>query len=128
MSISYPVSIFFTVSEKDFKIQKQHNPENLRNRCDFCKSPQPRYKPNPKIQDVSPELKYLSHKQCLPGCFATNSSTIVKNATLITGTQERVQITNDTECEVYAPRENNPQSPKDSGKLASKSFEQGKKS
>ena len=122
------MSIFFAVSEKDFKIQKQHNPENLRNRCDFCKSPQPRYKPNPKIQDVSPELKYLSHKQCLPGCFATNSNTIVERVTLITGKQESVSITNDIECEVYAPRGNNPQPPKDSGKSISKSFEQGNKS
>ena len=116
------------MSEKDFKIQKQHNPENLRNRCDFCKSPQPRYKRHPKIQDVRPQHKYLSYKQCLPGCFATNSNTIVERVTLITGKQESVSITNDIECEVYAPRENNPQSPKDSGKLASKSFEQGKKS
>ena len=128
MSISYPVSIFFTVSEKDFKNQKQHNPENLRNRCDFCKSPQPRYKPHPKIQEVSPELKYLSHKQCLPGCFATNSNTIVEHFPLITGKQERVEITNDIECEVYAPRENNSQPSNCSGKLASKTFEQGKKS
>ena len=130
MSISYPVSIFFTVSKKDFKIQKQHNPENLRNRSDFCKSPQPRYKRHPKIQDVFPQHKYLSYKQCLPGCFATNSNTTVKHFPLITGTHKsvHVNITNDTECEVYAPRENNSQPSNCSGKLASKSFKQGKKS
>ena len=129
MSISHPGSIFFTVSKKNFKIQKQHNPENLRNRCDFCKSPQPRYKPHPKIRVVFPQHKYLSYKQCLPGCFATNSNTTVEHFPLITGgKQERVEITNDIECEVYAPRKIVQNPPKGLKKSANKSFGKGKKS
>ena len=122
------MSIFLTDSE-EFKSQRLRNPENLRNRCDFCKSPQPRYKDHLHTNSTFSESKYLLQTQCLPGCFATTVNTTnveVGHPSAILG-REVVSIQDDIECDVYAPRENNIEPPKALRSSASKLFEQGKK-
>lgn len=85
-----------------FRNKSHKNPENLRNRCDFCEHPQPRYKPHPNINDILPEFKYLLHKQCLPGCFAvqSNTTTETNNGNLMVN----VVVTDDIQCEDYNRR------------------------
>ena len=77
---------------------------------------------------------YLPYKQCLPGCFAVNSSTATINTTLTTDTNEYVNITSDIQCEVYSHAQvvagRKPEALKDStktpGHFIHKSLEQGK--
>ena len=120
------MSIFLTDSE-EFKSQRLRNPENLRNRCDFCKSPQPRYKAHLHTDSTFSKSKYLLQTQCLPGCFATTVNTTNVEVGHTSQNSKVVSIQDDIECDVYAPRENNLEPPKALGSSASKLFEQGKK-
>ena len=126
------VYIFFTVKEAYFRNNSHKNPENLRNRCNFCEQPQPRYKPHPNISDISvvmPEFKYLPHNKCLPGCFAVQSKTTKKMTHDVNGGVYEVLITNDTQCKDYSSRGKS-NSLKATGNTVgdstSKSFGQGK--
>ena len=97
--------IFFTVQEEYFRNNSHKNPENLRNRCNFCEHPQPRYVPHPNISLALPEFKYLLHKKCLPGCFAVQSEKHQKVETHdVSSVVHKVSITNDTQCEDYSSR------------------------
>ena len=126
------VYIFFTVQEEYFRNNRHKNPENLRNRCNFCEHPQPRYKPHPNITLVLPEFKYLLHKKCLPGCFAVQSKTTKKMTHDGNTLKINVSITNDMECEGYSSRDvggkSNPLKATGNtvGDSTSKSFGQGK--
>ena len=52
------MNISFRVVSEDYFVSKRHNnPENLRNRCDFCKRPQPRYKSHPNKHVILPKYK-----------------------------------------------------------------------
>ena len=124
------VYIFFTVQEEYFRNNSHKNPENLRNRCNFCEHPQPRYEPHPEISLALPQFKYLLHKKCLPGCFAVQSKT-TKKMTHDGNKKIYVSITNDTQCEDYSSRVGGKSSSLKAtgntfGDSTSKSFEQGK--
>ena len=92
------------MKEAYFRSNRHKNPENLRNRCNFCESPQPRYKPHPNISFVKPEFKYLLHEKCLPGCFAVKSETTEKMTHDVNGGVYEVLITHDTQCKDYSSR------------------------
>lgn len=95
----------FAVSEDYFRRKRQNNPENLRNRCDFCKSPQPRYKPHPNIKYALLIFKYMPYTKCLPGCFAVKSSTVMRLTYYYFGFTENVSMSSDMQCETYDSRD-----------------------
>ena len=64
----------FNISD-DFKNKSKNNPPNLFRQCDYCNSPQPRYKLHPDHQVAFSDHKYLEFKQCLPGCVANSNKT-----------------------------------------------------
>ena len=92
------------MQEEYFRNNSHKNPENLRNRCNFCEHPQPRYEPHPEISLALPQFKYLLHKKCLPGCFAVQSETTKKMTHDGNEGKVYVSITNDTQCEDYSSR------------------------
>ena len=121
------------MQEAYFRNKSHKNPENLRNRCNFCEHPQPKYEPHPNITFVKPEFKYLLHKKCLPGCFAVQSETTKKIITYdVNDMVYEVPITNDIQCEDYSSRDvggkSNPLKATGNtvGDSTSKSFGQGK--
>ena len=98
------MNISFRLVSEDYFVSKCHNnPENLRNRCDFCKRPQPRYKSHPNKHVILPKYKYLPYTKCLPGCFAVNSSKIEVQTFLPqrADTPINITVTSDTQCEAY---------------------------
>ena len=92
------------MQEEYFRNNSHKNPENLRNRCNFCEHPQPRYKPHPNISFVKAEFMYLPHNKCLPGCFAVQSETTKKMTHDVNTCKINVSITNDIQCEDYSSR------------------------
>ena len=119
------------MQEAYFRNNRHKNPENLRNRCNFCEHPQPRYKPHPNITLSLPEFKYLLHNKCLPGCFAVQSKTTEKITYYGYTGKVNVSITNDTQCEDYSSRVGGKSSSLKAtgntfGDSTSKSFGQGK--
>ena len=121
---------------KDYFMSKRYNnPENLRNRCDFCERPQPRYKSHDK-QDILPKYKYLLYTKCLPGCFAVNSSRVAYQTFLAHRPDKpfSISVTNDTQCEAYDSQKHDisnkiPLTGQTGYSEASgKTFDQGKKS
>ena len=103
------------MSETEFKTKAMNNPLNLFSQCNYCDSPQERYKLHPNHQQASPEYKYLEFKRCLPGCVA-NSSELNKKTELQNGNGSLVNVTNDTSCLPFHPSPANNVSKPNSGK------------
>ena len=75
---------------------------NLFSQCNYCDSPQPRYKLHPNHSEAYPGDKYLKFKQCLPGCV-TNSREFNKTIELQNGNSSLVNVTNDISCLPFDP-------------------------
>ena len=94
--------VVFNISD-DFKNKSKENPANLFRQCDYCNSPQPRYKLHPNHEKAKPDFKYLKFEQCLPGCMVNLYKTL-KDVTYLTTSeskQEIVSLTSDVSCEAY---------------------------
>ena len=102
---------FLEVSIIDFNYKYKKNPPNLLKKCNYCNSPQPRYKLHPDHQEAFPEFKYLAYKQCLPGCVVTSSKPFNMSTSMQNENSLNVPLTNDTSCVAYdVPSLQNPSS------------------
>ena len=89
--------IFSVVLKKEFERKSKNNPLNLFRQCNYCNSPQPRYKLHPHHLVAFPEYKYLAFYQCLPGCV--NLHKLDERKTYLMNNSSRiVNVTNDTSC------------------------------
>ena len=96
--------IFSVVLKKEFERKSKNNPLNLFRQCNYCNSPQPRYKLHPYHSVAFPEYKYLAFYQCLPGCV--NLHKVDEKKTYFTNNKGRivhVNVTNDTSCLAFDP-------------------------
>ena len=75
---------------------------NLFSQCNYCDSPQPRYKLHPSHLKAYPGDKYLKFEQCLPGCVA-NSRELNQTIELQNGNLSLVNVTNDISCFAFDP-------------------------
>ena len=91
----------FVVSKIEFKEKYKKNPPNLLRQCDYCNSPQPRYKLHPNHEKAFPDNKYLEFKQCLPGCVANANNTLLISTSMTYGPPQVVSLRNDTSCVAY---------------------------
>ena len=78
----------FSVSKATFDISKANNPTNLRDQCDYCNNPQPRFYENPYLQ-AHPKFKHIAYKQCLPGCVGSPDVEVKIADTSLTSTEKK---------------------------------------
>ena len=91
----------FSVSKATFDISKANNPRNLRDQCDYCNNPQPRFYENPHPQ-AQAKFKHIAYKQCLPGCVGSPDVEVkIADTQLTHGGSKRVNHTNHSSCEPY---------------------------